>query len=93
MPVPSAYADVSEDERQAERQPFAIMESAMDRAGTESAAVSAAPEPAEAPGLEKNGVGAAGGDLPVQYGQTAGSGAGRPGAGGGGQQPDLAGGF
>ena len=73
--VPSAYAGVSEDERQAERQPFAIMESAMDRAGTESAAVSAAPEPAEAPGLEKNGVGAAGGDLPVQYGQTAGSGA------------------
>lgn len=74
---PSAYADVSEDERQAERQPFTIMEGAMDRAGTESAAVSAAPapEPAEAPGLEKNGVGAAGGDLPVQYSQTAGSGA------------------
>ena len=74
---PSAYADVSEDERQAERQPFTIMEGAMDRAGTESAAVSAAPapEPAEAPGLEKNGVGAAGGDLPAQYRQTAGSGA------------------
>ena len=73
--VPSANAGMPEDAGQDGQQPFTMMmESAMDRAGPESEPASAAPEPAEAPGLETNRVGPAGGGLPVQYSRTEGSG-------------------
>ena len=64
-------------EPRARRPPFTIMVGAREGAGRarRGGRAAPAPEPAEAPGLEKNGVGAAGGDLPVQYSQTAGSGA------------------
>lgn len=63
---PSAYADVSEDERQAERQPFTIMEGAMVGPGRRARRSAPPPLPSRPRrrAWRRTALGAAGGDLP-----------------------------